>query len=95
MVENTGEKASAGRIRPLNRPAPIQVRETPDHAPASVTVARGDLEVIEIRDTWDLQEEWWRSSPIDRRYYHLTLSDGRGILVFHDLLDGRWYTQKT
>ena len=94
MVENTGKKTSSGRIRPLNQPVSVHVRETSEHAPASVTVARGDLEVVEIRDAWDIQEEWWRSSPIDRRYYDLTLSDGRGILVFHNLVDGRWYTQK-
>ena len=76
MVENTGEKASAGRIRPLNGPVPVRVREDAGHAPVWVEVGGRELMVSEVRDVWELQDEWWRSAPIFRRYYSVSLSAG-------------------
>ncbi len=94
MVQNPRKKTGTDRIRPLNRPVPVDVRETADGAPGSLSTGRRSLEVTEVRDVWDLQEEWWRSSLIARRYYDVTLEDGSSTVIFRDQSDGAWYTQK-
>ena len=93
MVENTRKTAGAGRIRPLNEPIPIGAKETADRAPASVSFGNREVAVVELRDSWRIEEEWWRERPIVRHYYDVALADGGVALLFRDG-DGHWFRQR-
>ena len=94
MVENTGETAGAGPIRPLNLPAPVTVEEDERHEPVAVILRRQRLGVTSVEDRWEIQEEWWRAKPIVRTYYRVATEDGRRITLFRDRVDGAWYRQQ-
>ena len=62
-----------------------------------VTVSRPSdrlvrLAVALIRDSWRLDDEWWRV-PIRRRYVDLILAGGGRMVVFEDLVSGEWWAQ--
>ena len=46
-----------------------------------------------MRERWRIDDEWWRK-PISREYIAVVLDDGRALTLYHDLVDGSWYTQK-
>jgi hypothetical protein len=74
----------------LNLPRPARVRAGPDGTPAIVDDSRIDA----LRESWLVEDRWWTERPLRRRYWELVSDAGRDIVVFHDLLDGRWYTQR-
>ena len=94
MVKNTGETSGAGPIRSLNLPTPVRVEEDETRRPAVLTLRRRRLGVSSVEDMWEITDEWWRTEPIARRYYDVTLDDGRPITVFRDLVNGDWYRQR-
>ncbi len=94
MVKNPGKKTSPSRIRPLNRPEPVQVEEDNDRRPSAI-VSRGRSAVVtSIEDVWEIVDEWWRASPIARRYYRVAVQGGATTTVFRDLASGAWYEQR-
>ena len=93
MVEDTRKTAGAGRILPLNEPVPIGATETFDRAPASVSLGDREVAVAQVRDSWLVEEEWWRDEPIVRHYYDVALADGGVTLLFRDA-EGRWFRQR-
>lgn len=85
-------RAPAGKLRPLNRPRPLQVVPNPQGSPAKVR-ARGRTKRVEsVLETWRIDDEWWRE-PISRAYFSLLLEGGEHCTVYHDLVEGRWYVQ--
>jgi hypothetical protein len=53
-----------------------------------------DGEAVElVRETWLMEDRWWTDAPLRRRYWELVTEKGRNVVVFHDLLSGRWYSQ--
>jgi len=54
----------------------------------------GGVRVESIRDEWLVEDRWWSSEPLRRRYLELVLSSGRCTVVFCDLEAGRWYEQR-
>ena len=94
MVKNPGETPGAGPIRLLNLPVPVDIEEDERQKPIVLTLRRQRLKVTSLEDLWEIDEEWWRTTPIARRYYKMTLEDGRRVTVFRDLVDGRWYRQQ-
>ncbi len=75
--------------RVLNRPRPARVRWG-EGFPAAV-----DGEAIEaLRETWLVEDRWWTSEPLRRRYWELLGERGRNLVVFHDLGTGRWFVQR-
>lgn len=93
MVPDSGAKAGAARLRPLNLPCPIQVitHQTP---PLPAVLIDGDrrLRIERIQDSWDVDEEWWRDR-LSRRYYQLLVEGGGLRTVYQNLVDGSWYEQ--
>jgi len=87
------ESGEARRLRPLNTPSPVTVRTDGDGRP--VGVAREDriLEVLQLREVWRIDDEWWRQ-PVSRLYFDLVLEDGRRIVLYRDLAGGGWYRQE-
>lgn len=56
---------------------------------------RGEWAQVEgVLDRWRVDEDWWRSHPIQRLYYRVVLNTGAMIEIYQDLIDGRWYQQR-
>lgn len=73
------------RLRPLNRPRPTRVETDSDGVPTAVHLSRRRLAVESALETWRIDDEWWRDTPISRTYWRLLLEDGRIVDVFRDL----------
>ena len=100
--------AQSLQFRSLNLPVPIEVVEDGTERPISVTLppARSSrmtqkgrsltrsLMIASINDLWQVDDEWWRETPISRRYYQITTQDERRLTIFRDQLNGQWYWQK-
>ena len=74
----------------LGAPRPAQVRA----GPGGVPTALGRTAVDSVREDWVVEDRWWNANPVRRRYFELVLTDGRNVVVFHDLLGGRWLVQR-
>ena len=109
MVANTRKAARPGGIRPLDAPLPVQVEVDAGGQPAAIGISKsrgigrkktGERElpyqwrrVSEVLDSWRIDDEWWRKTPIARIYYRVVTEDDRSITIFHDLATGAWYRQ--
>ena len=93
MVQNPGATPGPGSIRPLNLPVPVTVQENRRQLPISVTMEGRTLPITAITDLWEIDDEWWRSRPIARMYYRVTVRGGRQLTLYRDLVDGIWYRQ--
>jgi hypothetical protein len=80
----------AAATRRLAGPRPASVRSGPGGRPTAL----GHLRVDTVREDWVVEDRWWTGSPLRRRYFELVLADGRNLVVFHDLVEGRWLTQR-
>ena len=62
--------------------------------PVAVTLRPGErLRVLQVQDTWRIDDEWWRERPVSRVYYEVALEDGRAVTVYRDLISGGWLSQ--
>lgn len=80
------------RLRPLNEPRPVEVRTDEHGVPTAVAVERHLLPVRQVRESWRIDDEWWRR-PVSRLYHTVILEGGTLVTVYRDLNDGRWYLQ--
>jgi hypothetical protein len=79
------------RVRRLGDPRPAPVRAGSGGVPAALGGAR----VEAVREEWVVEDRWWTSAPLRRRYFELVLADGRNVVVFCDLAgEGRWFEQR-
>ena len=76
--------------RRLGRPRAAEVRVDAHGLPARV----GAAQVESLIEDWVVEDRWWTERPVRRRYVELALENGRCVLVFKDLIGGRWYTQR-
>jgi hypothetical protein len=74
---------------PLNLPRAARVRIRGDGAPVEVDGRRIEL----IRESWLVEDRWWASQPLRRRYWEAVTTAGRNVVVFHDLYAGGWFVQ--
>ena len=74
----------------LSVPRPASVQAGPGGAPVAV----GATAVDAVREDWVVEDRWWTGRPVRRRYFELVLADGRNVVVFHDLVAGRWLMQR-
>lgn len=91
MVKNSGTPSRPDHLRSLNEPRPITIRTQQDR-PVAVVEKHGDHIIIQIQDTWIIQDEWWRQE-IHRQYYRLLLENGTLYTVYHDCIADTWYEQ--
>jgi hypothetical protein len=82
--------ASSATTTRLGLPVPARVRPGSRGAPASI----GHLEVESILEDWLVEDRWWTGRPLRRRYFECVLSNGRNVVVFHDLVKRRWFEQR-
>ena len=54
----------------------------------------GRTAVDSLREQWLVEDRWWTSRPVRRRYFELTLASGDNVVVFCDLRNSRWYSQR-
>ncbi len=94
MVKNPRETPGPDALRPLNLPTPITVEEDSRGRPLALTLRGRRVDVTSIDDLWKIDEEWWRETPIIRKYYQVTTEDGRSITLFQDRLTGAWSLQR-
>jgi hypothetical protein len=59
-----------------------------------VPVSAGGAAVEAVREEWVVEDRWWTSVPLRRRYFELVLEDGRNMVVFRDFKRGVWYAQR-
>ena len=91
MVQNSGTPPRAHHLRPLNPPRLLQVFAERDEPVALIEEGR-QSRVISIDDTWQIDDEWWRS-PVQRRYYRVLLESGAIRVIYRDSVAGCWYAQ--
>jgi hypothetical protein len=51
-------------------------------------------EVVAVRESWLIEDRWWTGQPLRRRYWEVVTIDGRDLVVFRDLVAGRWLRQR-
>jgi hypothetical protein len=78
------------RPRRLYVPRTARVQAGADGRPRSLA----GIPIEAVREEWLLEDGWWNPRPVRRRYFELVLADGRDVVVFRDLEDGRWYEQR-
>ncbi len=72
------------------------------YAPRAVAVssgprgprAVGGRAVEAVREQWLVEDRWWTEAPLRRHYLELVLAGGRCLIVYRDLVEGRWYEQR-
>jgi hypothetical protein len=74
----------------LSRPRLIDVQLGDGGLPT----AYGLTPVESVLEDWLVEDRWWSDRPVRRRYLELVLENGRCVLVFRDLTNGRWYSQR-
>ena len=95
----TGGSTGSGRAGVVSaRPEPV---EGPPYFQSSKTERpeRGSSkgrrrEVLEVLDTWRIDDEWWRKQSVSRLYYRVVLEDGTMTGLFKDLISDQWYQQR-
>ena len=80
---------SAGSRR-LGAPKPASVAADSRGTPVAV----GAVAVDTLREEWVVEDRWWTGSPLRRRYFEVVLEDGRNVVVFRDVVGGRWFVQR-
>ena len=76
--------------RRLAVPEPVAALAGQDGRPEAVD----RHEVVAVRESWLVEDRWWTERPLRRRYWEVVTVDGRDIVVFRDLEEGRWYRHR-
>lgn len=76
--------------RRLGVPRPAAIRAGEDGRPLAVE----GREVDAVRESWLVEDRWWTDRPLRRRYWEVVSTDGRDLVVFHDLVTGTWFGQR-
>lgn len=74
----------------LYTPRAAEVRAGAGGVPRAV----GGVAVEAVREEWAVEDRWWTGDPLRRRYFELALADGRCVVVFRELGDDRWFSQR-
>lgn len=84
--------SSPSRLRPLDVPRPVRVDTDDEGRPVALHDSRRTRAVVAIRETWRIDDEWWRR-PISRLYFAVVLENGGAVTLYRDLGSGRWFLQ--
>ncbi len=76
--------------RRLNEPQGSRVEAGPNGRPLAVDGRAVDT----VRESWLVEDRWWTDQPIRRRYWEIVTADGRNVVVFRDIDEGRWFRQR-
>jgi hypothetical protein len=54
-----------------------------------------EREIVDaVRETWLVEDRWWTDRPVRRRYWEVVTTQGRNLVVFHELNERQWYRQR-
>ena len=84
------EPAASRGPRRLAKPKPVRVQAGEGGRPLRIA----HREVDAVRESWLVEDRWWTDTPLRRRYWEVVTADGRDLVVFRDLVEGRWYAQR-
>jgi hypothetical protein len=79
----------------VNLPRAVAVRQGEGGVPLEVDGRPVEL----VRESWLVEDRWWTPRPLRRRYWEVVSTDGRNLVVFHDLAadvghpGGAWFVQ--
>ena len=76
--------------RRLNLPQPARVRVGEGGRPLTVDGRAVDA----VRESWLIEDRWWTTTPLRRRYWEVVTQDGRCLEVFRDLETQGWFVQR-
>jgi hypothetical protein len=76
--------------RRLGRPRGVRVRADAGCRPLEVDGRPVDA----VRESWLVEDRWWTERFLRRRYWEVVTACGRDVVVFRDLRDGRWFSQR-
>ncbi len=76
--------------RRIAEPRPARVQADDHGVPLEIDGRPVDA----VRESWLIEDRWWTDRPLRRRYWEVVTGDGRDLVVFRDLVEGRWYTQR-
>jgi hypothetical protein len=93
VVPDTGKTLRADAYKPLNTPEALKVEEDAAGLPVAVKLKRRQA-VATIEDKWRLDDEWWRAGPVSRMYYNVLLASGQRLVLYKDLVTGKWFQQE-
>ncbi len=68
----------------------IEIRQKLPH----LETALGHAQAKAVREEWVVEDRWRTGELLRRRYFELVLADGRDVVVFRELGEGRWYEQR-
>ena len=86
--------AMSDSVRSLRCPRDISVEAVDANLPTAVTTDGVKLRVVDVRDRWRIDDEWWREERVSRTYFQLLMQNGQSIIMFHDDVNGTWYWQR-
>jgi hypothetical protein len=69
-------------------------RASVEAGPGGVPTRVGRTKVETVNEDWVVEDRWWTGRPLRRRYFELVMGDGRNVVVFLDLITGRWFAQR-
>jgi hypothetical protein len=86
------DSRTPGAPRPtrLNAPRPALVQAGFDGTPRNVN----RRPVMLVREEWRVVDRWWTDDPVSRRYFDLVLEGGERCVVYRDVEEGAWFTQR-
>lgn len=72
---------------------PLTVKSNPTQTPLAF-VWRGQTHQVQgIAKRWRVDVDWWRGR-VWREYFKLTTHTGLLVILYRDVLTGRWYLQR-
>ena len=81
---------SVSRARRLSTPRSARVTTGEGGRPLSI-----DARAVEaVRESWLVEDRGWSEAPLRRRYWEVVTADGRNLVVYRDLVEGRWFVQR-
>jgi len=92
------------RLRALNIPQRVEVELDASGSPAKIEMRsaecgvrnideREPVTIEAVRETWRIDDEWWRES-IMRSYYEVLLDGGGRVVIFFDHVRQEWWMQQ-
>lgn len=93
VVDASPAEAKGRRLKPLNRPRPVELEADDTGRPLAVHLSGRRIAVESVVESWRIDDEWWRDKPLSRLYQRLVLEDGRVVDVYRDLAGGKWFKQ--
>jgi hypothetical protein len=61
---------------------------------AGVPNAIEGVAVETVREEWMVEDRWWSEQPLRRRYFEVVLANGSDVVVFRELVSGKWFSQR-